>query len=100
MFHSAAPASHKPALRPTRGSGFGAMDERSQLSAAQRSAPAVFALFAALDGATLPVDAFGCAHAAAMSAAIATEIARAALPAVGRRIQRLAGYRDVMVASF
>jgi len=63
------------------------MEERSQLSTAQRALPAVFALFADVDGLT-SVDAFGCAHAVAMSAAVAAAITRVGVPAAGRRIQR------------
>src|SRR5580700_1255395 len=55
MFHSAWAASHMPALRPTRGSGIGATDDRSQLSTLHRSPPA---------GETRLVDAPGWAQAA------------------------------------
>jgi hypothetical protein len=53
-------------------------------------------LFAELDGVTPPVDEFGCAHAVAISAAITTETTRAGVLPLGRRIQRRAGYRNVM----
>src|SRR5579862_1500638 len=61
MFHSAWAASHMPAFRPTRGSGMGATEDRSQLSAAQRLPPEELPA----DGETRLVDALGWVQAAA-----------------------------------
>src|SRR6185503_5106187 len=44
MFHSAWPAFHKPDLRPTRGSGFGAPGERLSLGAPAWTGPGIDAL--------------------------------------------------------
>src|ERR1700722_15804553 len=96
MFHSPAPASPIPAFRPARGSGFGAMDERSQLSAAHRLLLATLAVLPACDGATPPGDALGCAQAVAVIATMVTETATFGQLAVGRRIQRPDGYRKVI----
>src|SRR5579862_2899248 len=58
MFHSAWPASYRPALRPTRGSGIGAIADRLQLLSPQLLPPPPLA------GVALVVDAFGWAQAA------------------------------------
>src|SRR5581483_94150 len=70
MFHSAWPASHIPAFRPTRGSGIGAIAERLQLLSPHMLLPPP------LDGEALVVEAFGWAQAATARRARANGRAR------------------------
>src|SRR5580704_6361711 len=74
MFHSACPASQRPALSPTRGSGIGSAGDISIEEAEPEEAEP--------DGATAVVDPVGCAQAATAIRAVARERCRRVMPTI------------------